>query len=331
MLAFDEVNAKGGINGIPLRLVSRDDGRRVEDTVRLVKEVIAKESPVALLGLSGAANVEALAKDGVLEASGIAALGVSSGANSFRNHPNVFHIRASHRQEIVKSVEQIAVVGLQRVAVLYEEGTFGQEGLAAATAALQEKKLTLAARVAHAPSSLDFAAAATQIAAIKPQAVLVLSHTAAAAAFLKAYSAAGGQAQMFMLSVVEAEQLVTAAGVALARGTAIAQVMPSPYRATQKVAADLRRTAKNLGIDAARVNFASMEGYIAGRTLVEALKRSGSGLIAGAAGREAVRRNLMSMKGVEIGDFALDFTPANREGSSYVDLSVINAQGRVSQ
>lgn len=326
VLAFDELNAKGGLNGLPVRMAARDDGRRVEETVRLVKEVIAQENPIALLGLSGSANVEALAKDGVLESSGIAALGVSSGATSFRTHPNVFHIRASHRQEIFKSVEQIAIVGLQRVAVFYEDDTYGQEGLAAASEALRAKNLSVVARAGHARNSLDMGAAAKELAASKPQAVLMVSQTAASAAFLKAFQMAGGRAQIFMLSVVEAEQFVAAAGLPLARGAAISQVMPSPYRATEAVAADLRRTAKNLGIDAARVNFASMEGYIAGRTLIEALKRAGPN-----PSREAVRRSLTTLNGVDIGGFALDFTPSNREGSTYVDLSVISAQGRVSQ
>src|SRR5262245_40600246 len=50
---FDHVNKNGGINGDKLKLVTYDDGYKAEETVRLVKEVLAKEAPIAFIGILG--------------------------------------------------------------------------------------------------------------------------------------------------------------------------------------------------------------------------------------------------------------------------------------
>ncbi len=65
-LAFAPVNASGGVNGNPIRLVTADDAYKPEDTVRLAREIIAKESPVALAATVGTANADALIKANVL-------------------------------------------------------------------------------------------------------------------------------------------------------------------------------------------------------------------------------------------------------------------------
>src|SRR5512141_1191378 len=76
------VNAKGGVNGNKIKLVTRDDGYKVEETVRLTKEILAKEQPTALIGIVGTGNNEALLKQKILSDAGIALVGVRSGATS---------------------------------------------------------------------------------------------------------------------------------------------------------------------------------------------------------------------------------------------------------
>ena len=44
-LGFTAANANGGINGVPVRLVTVDDAYKPEETVRLARELLSKESP----------------------------------------------------------------------------------------------------------------------------------------------------------------------------------------------------------------------------------------------------------------------------------------------
>ena len=59
-LWLDEVNAHGGIRGQRIKFVTRDDAQKPEETVRLVKELIAQDAPTALIGTVGTSNLEAL-------------------------------------------------------------------------------------------------------------------------------------------------------------------------------------------------------------------------------------------------------------------------------
>ena len=74
-LGFDSINAAGGVNGSLIRLVTLDDGYKPDETVRLAKEVIAKENPVALAATVGTANAEALIKSGILSDTGLSLVG----------------------------------------------------------------------------------------------------------------------------------------------------------------------------------------------------------------------------------------------------------------
>ncbi|RME15752.1 MAG: ABC transporter substrate-binding protein [Bdellovibrio sp.] len=50
-MAIDEINAKGGLlSGRPLKLISKDDKSSIEETKRVVKELITKHHVVALIG-----------------------------------------------------------------------------------------------------------------------------------------------------------------------------------------------------------------------------------------------------------------------------------------
>ena len=78
-LYFDAVNARGGVRGRAIKLVTRDDAQKPEESVRLTRELISAEAPLALIGTVGTANLEALAKDGVLTQQRVSMIGAVSG------------------------------------------------------------------------------------------------------------------------------------------------------------------------------------------------------------------------------------------------------------
>ncbi len=49
-LALDQINAEGGINGVPLQLVTRDNKTSVGTTLKMMKELVQKENVVAIIG-----------------------------------------------------------------------------------------------------------------------------------------------------------------------------------------------------------------------------------------------------------------------------------------
>ena len=331
LIAFDEVNATGGVAGNRLRLVSRDDGYRSADTARLVGDLLdpsgpnAANAPIALIGMWGAENIEAVVAKNLLVSSGIPVVGVRSGVAALRGNPSLFHVRGSYKDEVQRITGQIQTIGSSRVAVLYEDNGFGRESLADAQAALLKNGLKPVAVAAQPANDLKVDAAVSAIIAAQPQTLLLAANTPVAGAVIKALRAKNQSALIFATSTVDAEQLVAALGP-LAAGVSVAQGVPNPYKAVTPIARDFQARIKSLGIDAARANFASLEGYIVARVVVEGLRRTNKN-----PSRQDLVRGLESLQRLDLGGFLIEFGAGQREGSRFVELSLIDSDGRIRQ
>lgn len=325
MIAFDEINAAGGIGGNRLKLVSRDDGYRSAETVRLVEGLIEQDNPVALIGMWGAENIDAVLDKDLLEKAGLPVVGVRSGSSALRAKGALFHVRASYREEVQRILDQVQTMGSNRIAVIYEETDFGREAWADAQAALARRQLKPLAVAVQAQNDLKVDAVVQKTVAAEPQAVLLVANTPVAGAIIKGLRSRNSPAFIFTTSTVDAEQLVTQLGVTAA-GVAVAQGVPNPYKATAPIAMDFKRRMALLGIDPVRANFASLEGYIVARIVGEGLRRAGKD-----PQRKDLVRGLESLRRADVGGFMVDFGPGQREGSRFVDLSLIGSDGRIRQ
>lgn len=326
MISFDEINAKGGVNGNKLRLTSRDDGYRIEETIRLVDDVIGTEDPIALIGLTGTSNIEALLKKGTLEQARIPVVGVRSGAISLRQNRMIFHLRPSLRDEAEKMTDQLAGMGIERIAVFYEDDSTSLEGLAGVENALRKYQQNLVAVASYKKGSIDVDSAVAFIGKTNPAAVIMLSNTVSSAAFAKKFREQGHSGQLLIGSLTDAEQFAELAGSQLARGVAVAHIVPSPYQKLFSVAADFGRLALKLGLNPSRANYASFEGYLTARILIDALHNSGV-----SPTRATLYKALEAMQNADIGGFSVNFSPTRRSGSSYINLSVFGINGRILQ
>ena len=325
MIAFDEINAVGGIGGNRLKLVSLDDGYRSAETVRLVEDLIAQDNPVALIGMWGAENIDAVLDKDLLDKAGLPVVGVRSGSSALRAKGALFHVRASYREEVQRILDQVQTMGSSRIAVIYEDTDFGREAWADAQSALAKRQLKPLAVAVQARNDLKVDSVVQKIAAAEPQAVLLVANTPVAGAVIKGLRAKNSPAFIFTTSTVDAEQLVTQLGTTAA-GVAVAQGVPNPYKATAPIAMDFKRRMAMLGIDPLRANFASLEGYIVARIVGEGLRRAGRD-----PQRKDLVRGLESLRRADIGGFMVDFGPGQREGSRFVDLSLIGSDGRIRQ
>ena len=139
--AFDEVNREGGVNGNRLRLVTLDDRYTPALTVQKTRELLASERPVVLTAFRGTANTLALVKSGLLDESGVALVGSLTGAAELQGVPGIFHTRPSYASEIGKLVDGLLNIQQTRIGVVYENDSFGANGLAAVETALRTRNL----------------------------------------------------------------------------------------------------------------------------------------------------------------------------------------------
>ena len=323
-LAFQEANAKGGIFGEKIRFVSLDDGYQVDQTVRLFKEAgRAADKPVAFLGLVGTGSMAALLKTKTIDQIGVPVVGVRTGASSLRNpsHPLVYHLRATYTAEVDKLVEIAAVIAGKRFGVMYQDDPFGQDGLAAMKDAISKRKLELVATGTYEKNTTEVNSAVDTLLKARDLAAIVLvSNTQASAAFIKAYRDQGGAAQIYTISVNNDVDIVSRIGVDQAFGLVIAQVVPFPFAPVLSLTREYRELLKKYGPDKAPT-VTSMEGYIYGKVLVEALRR---------AGPKPDQKSLnTALEGApfELGGFVIDFAPGDHEGSNFVELTLISRNG----
>lgn len=323
---FAHVNDNGGIYGRKIRVVLKDDSYKPDQTLALTRQLLAEDKPLALFGFVGTGNVLALNKNKVLEDAGIALLAPYTGAQDLREpmNPHIFHIRASYTDETARMVEHLQSIGLRRFAVMYQDDPFGKSGLAGAETALQKMGMQAVAKGAYdrtKPEDIDAAVAA--IAPANPDAIIMVAVNRASAAFIKKMRVQGSKARLFSISVVNFKELLKNAGEDNARGIGISQVMPYPYSTLAPVAREFQTLMAKYQPEKV-VSYASIESFIAAKILVEAIRRSGADPT-----RSKVISQLEKMNSYDVGGFKVSFSPDNRVGSKFVEVTVIGRDGKL--
>ncbi|MBK9573881.1 MAG: ABC transporter substrate-binding protein [Rhodoferax sp.] len=322
---FDSVNAKGGVHGAKIKHLVLDDSYKVDETVRLTQEVLARSDVIALFGFAGTANVGKLLSDGILDAGGAALVAPYTGGEVLRNPFNswIFHVRAGYADEAEHMVKQVTTLGMKRVAVMYQDDAFGKAGLAGVEAALASRKLKLAVVAPYERNTDKVEEAVRLINASDAQAVIMISVNRSTAAFAKRYREAGGGAQLYNISVVDPAELVKLAGLQNVHGLGISQVVPYPYSPNLAVVREYQAALKKYAPNEA-VNYTSFEEYLGAKVLVEGLRRAGPNPT-----RAKVLKALESMERFDLGGTSVGYSASNRIGSRSVEVTVIGGSGRL--
>lgn len=325
---FEHVNASGGVHGAKIRHVVKDDGYKIDETVRLTQEAIRRDQALALIGFAGTANLTELLRRNILQEAGIALVAPYTGGEPLRTpfNPNIFHIRAGYADEAEHMVGHLVTLGIKDIGVYYQNDGFGKAGLSGVEEALKRRGLKLMASAPYERNKLDDsvaqAVAAFQKAGVS--AIIMISINPTTAAFVKAYRAAGGSAQLFNISVVDPAELVKLAGVEHMHGLGISQVMPFPYSPTLPVIREYREIFARYAPKDAQISYTSFEEFIGAKVLVEGLRRAGPNPT-----RQKVLHALEHLGRYDVGGFQISFAPDNRLGSKYVEVTIIGRDGKL--
>ena len=323
-LAFNNAN-KAGVNGNTITLVRKDDGGKPEETLRLTQELIDQDKATVLAGYFGIANIETIARSGVLDKNHIALVGWRA-AQIRPETMNLFNVRASLRDEMFKMSEHMSTQGITKLGIMYEQGPGGVALMTSAGEAAQKAHVTIAAMAGYPAGTANVQQAVQAMIKVQPQAIMMVASGAAASAFVDQYRKAGGRAALFANSGVDPEQLGAKLNDDQVQGISIAQAVPSPYKMQSKIGkefADAVAKADKLEVP---VSYAMMEGYIAGKVVVEAIRRQGK-----APTREGTIEALGRMDYFDMGGYSVAYRPDIRAGSKFVELTILGGKGKVRQ
>ena len=322
LLYFNGLNARGGVQGRSIELKSVDDGYE-PDRCKANTERLIKDEVFALFGYIGTPT--SLAALPLATAAKLPFIAPFTGAQALREPFNrfAFHVRASYFDETADIVKQITSIGAKRIAVFYQNDAYGKTGLDGVQRALKPLAIEPTALGTVERNTVDVAAAVKSILAGKPEAIVQISTYKSCAAFIRAARKAGFGGTFYNVSFVGTKALADELGPE-ARGVIVSQVMPYPYAPSAPLAAEYLAAGKAATGDKFEPNYSSIEGFVAAKTLGEALRRGPAtptpeGLIAG----------MESLRDVNLGGFHVDFGPTKRAGSRYVDLTMLTADGKV--
>jgi ABC-type branched-subunit amino acid transport system substrate-binding protein len=317
---IDEVNRRGGVFGRRLKLVQMDDGYVPQRSLANTEKLIGEDKVFALVGNLGTANVTGVLP--LLEQHRVPLFAAFTGADSLRRTPNryLFTVMASYGSETEKMVQHLSTIGINSIAVAYQNNTFGQEGLAGVQAAMKDRKIAPIATAAIETDARDVAVAAQTIARARPQAVILTTAGKATIEFIREFKKSGVAAQLLVLSVADTNLLVKQFGKDAA-GILVTQTMLAPFSDKLGVSREFRQLMKFVGKDK-HVGYASMTGFVSAKAFVEALRLAGPDLT-----REKFMMAIESKKIMDIGGYVLRFGPENHHGSTYVETTMIKPGG----
>ncbi len=319
---FDGVNRQGGIHGRAVRLVTLDDGYVPANSVKAVQKMVSEVQAFALLNMTGTGNVTAVQP--LLDKAGLPLFGPITGAGNLRTATDtgaaIFHLRASYADEIEKIVAHLHTLSQQRIAMVYLDNGFGQDGLASMRNALARRGMQLHAQASLRPDASDVDAAVQVLHDSRPDALVLVTTGKATLEFVKRYNAVGRGMRFYALSVMGSQATVQALGPD-GVGMVVTSVVPLPWSKSVVAAQEYRAAMQRSGF--ANLSFVGFEAFLNAKAVTEGLRRAGRELTVA-----RFVQALESMGKVDLGGFEISFAKGSREGSRFVELTYIGRDGR---
>ena len=316
--AFSEA---GEVHGRRLHLLSRDDRYEPQGALDNTRQLINEENVFALIGAVGTTTARAaapLARD-----ADVPYLAPFTGTDFLRQPEwgNVVNLRASYFQETEEMVRHLVEdLNLKRIAVFYQDDSFGQVGYQGANLALSKRGLEMTATAVYPRNTRAVKSGLLEIRDAGPQAVIIVGSYQPTAEIV-AWARKMEFMPVFMtLSFVGSNALAETLG-SRGEGVYVTQVVPFPWGNNLPVLRAYRKALKSHAPDA-KPGFVSLEGYLAGRLVVKVLESLGPDVT-----RAGFLAELEGLGQINLGGFKLSFGEGN-QGSNSVYLTMIDRRGR---
>lgn len=322
--AFEEVNRQGGVHGRKLCLDSLDDAYEPEAAIANTRKLIREGHALALVGAVGTPTSGAAQP--VAAEAGVPYIAPFTGAEFLREarlRPNVVNMRASYFQETAEIVARLtADLGLRRIGIFHQDDSYGRAGLQGLRLALQAHDLPLVAEADYPRNTESVKVPLLDLRRFQPDAVVIIGAYKPAATLIRWARRLGFNPYFVNISFVGTSALARELGP-LGEGVYITQVVPFPGDASVPAVAAYQAALAALAPEAVP-GFVSLEGYLAGRLLIEGVRRAGAEVTS-----ERLLEVFRQASAMDLGGFELSYGPDDNQGSDRVYLTKIDANGEV--
>jgi len=315
---LNALNANGGVNGRPVELRQLDDAYDPAKGAENVK-TFAREGAVGILMPIGtSSSVGALKAANELK---IPVIGPYTGAGPVTKFSEYnFPVRISFDEEYSRIVNHLFTIGLSQIAFAHNDNPGARSAMESTQKFIAERGEKMTGSVAIKNDGSDAGERAVELAKLKPKAVVLAVTNDVAAKFITAYRAAGGETAFYSFSFLNGQKLFQDIKKDAA-GVVISQVVPYPWNSAMPLIAEYQAAMKKIG--ATEFSYASLEGYVAAKVMVEGLKRAGA-----SPTPDSLQKGLESFKTLDIGGIAVSYRAGEHRGLTFSELSMLKADGR---
>ena len=319
--AFHEVNANGGVNGRSLELITLDDTYEPELAIANTLQLIEDEGVFALIGEVGTPTSRSATP--VAAEAGVPFVAPFTGAAFLRSESwaNIVNLRASYAQETEEMVARLTQdLEIERIAIMYQDDSFGRTGLQGAQAALERRDMQPVSVGIYPRNTTAIKTGLIDLTLGNPEAVIVVGAYQPVAALIAWSRHIGFDPVFITISFVGSNALARELGPD-GRGVFVTQVVPFPTDRSIPVVASYIDALAAYAPEASP-SFVSLEGYLSGRLAIIGL---------GACGPDPTRAcfldSILNGGAMDIDGFPLTFGAGDNQGSDRVFLTFINSEG----
>ncbi|MGF1554105.1 MAG: ABC transporter substrate-binding protein [Paracoccaceae bacterium] len=321
LAAFEEINRQGGVHGRRLTLKSRDDGYEPDRSIVHTTAMIEEARFFGFIGTVGTPTNKVIQP--ITTEAGVPLVGPFTGAGFLRNaaNTNVWNVRGSYDAETEQWVAHLVDrEGLSKIAILYQDDSFGRAGLSGVNKALAKRGMSLVAEGTYTRNTTDVKTAFLTISAAEPEAVVMVGAYKPVGEFIKLSRSFEFTPEFVTISFVGSEALANELWPEGA-GVVISQVVPFPWDKSIPLVAQYQAALKAVD-KRAMPGFVSLEGYVVGRVAIEALKAAGTNPT-----RAAFIEALGRLSAHDLGGLVMDYGPGDNQGVDEIFMTRLLPDG----
>lgn len=283
--AVEQLNAKGGIGGSTVKVITYDDKGDPTEAVQAVTRLVTEDKVVAVIG--GSTSTTTLSTAEVTRKYKIPQITPIAGAVDLTRKQNKYILRnVTNNEGIAQKIARYAVkeLGHKKLAILLQNDDYGRENAKAFRAEVEALGAQIVGEESFLPKDQSFAGQLGKIAPQKPDAIFLAGYYTEGALIAKQAREMNMQARFLGLNVLSAPQFIEVGGSAV-EGTYFAanyhSQAPNATPAMKQFAADWKQKFGQ------EPNVYEVHGYDTMKILALAIEQAG-----GAQADEIVARVL---------------------------------------
>ena len=226
--AFHEINAQGGVHGRKVRLSALDDTYEPELAIANTIQLIENENVFALIGEVGTPTSRSATP--VAAAAEVPFIAPFTGAAFLREDrwENIVNLRSSYAQETEEMVERLTTdLGIDRIAIMYQDDSFGRTGYQGALAALRRRNMEPVSVGLYPRNTVAVKTGLLDLQAGQPEAVIIIGAYDPVATLITWARHTGFDPVFITISFVGSNALAKELG-SYGEGVYVTQVVPFP-------------------------------------------------------------------------------------------------------